>query len=230
MVMDGDVQAMETGDSHDFGGGDLHRFPPVHVARELHDGDTVRLGKPAPTAHKTAGHTRGCTAWTMQVMDEGHTRNVLIIGGFAALDSYRLIDLRDGRRHIPESWRILNTALPWSAVCHATFFWGRTGATSTCSRSWRGFRKKDRLCGSIQRATARQSRRRRRASRRRRRRNADKRRDNGEFPAPGALLALDRNVSVQKGSSLRGRLWCVRKVSHLVEMSCFPDTRRDAEA
>jgi metallo-beta-lactamase class B len=92
MVMDGDVQAMETGDADDFGGSDLHRFPPVHVARVLHDGDTVRLGATVLTAHKTAGHTRGCTAWTMQVMDEGHARNVVIVGGFAALDSYRLID------------------------------------------------------------------------------------------------------------------------------------------
>ena len=92
MVMDGDVRAMETGDAHDFGGSDLHRFPPVHVARVLHDGDTVRLGGTVLTAHKTAGHTRGCTAWTMKVMDEGHARNVVIIGGFAALDSYRLID------------------------------------------------------------------------------------------------------------------------------------------
>jgi metallo-beta-lactamase class B len=92
MVMDGDVQAMETGDAHDFGGSDLHRFPPVHVVRVLHDGDTVRLGGTVLTAHKTAGHTRGCTAWTMQVMDEGHMRNIVIVGGFAALSSYRLID------------------------------------------------------------------------------------------------------------------------------------------
>ncbi|HEY3705587.1 MAG TPA: subclass B3 metallo-beta-lactamase [Terracidiphilus sp.] len=92
MVMDGDVQPMETGDAHDFGGSDLQRFPPVHVARVLHDGDTVRLGGTVLTAHKTAGHTRGCTTWTMQVMDQGRTRNVVIVGGFAALDSYRLVD------------------------------------------------------------------------------------------------------------------------------------------
>jgi metallo-beta-lactamase class B len=92
MVMDGDVQAMETGDAHDFGGSDLHRFPPVHVARVLHDGDTVRLDGTVLTAHKTAGHTRGCTTWTMQVIDQGRTRNVVIVGGFAALDAYRLVD------------------------------------------------------------------------------------------------------------------------------------------
>jgi metallo-beta-lactamase class B len=91
MVMDGDVRAMETGDAHDFGGSDLLRYPPAHVSRVLHDGDTVRLGEVVLTAHKTAGHTRGCTAWTMQVEDQGHVRNVVIVGGFAALSSYRLV-------------------------------------------------------------------------------------------------------------------------------------------
>lgn len=101
MVMDGDVNAIETGDAHDFGGSDLSRFPPVHVSRVLHDGDTIRLGGTVLTAHKTAGHTRGCTTWTMQVMDDGHPRNVVIIGGFAALDSYRLIDLPNRRASYP---------------------------------------------------------------------------------------------------------------------------------
>jgi metallo-beta-lactamase class B len=91
MVMDGDVQSMETGDVHDFGGSDLTPYPPAHVARVLRDGDTVRLGGIALTAHKTAGHTRGCTTWTMQVEDEGHVKNVVIVGGFAALSSYRLV-------------------------------------------------------------------------------------------------------------------------------------------
>jgi metallo-beta-lactamase class B len=91
MMMDGDVRAMETGDVHDFGGSDLKPFPSAHVSRVLHDGNTVRLGGVVLTAHKTAGHTRGCTAWTMQVMDEGHTRNVLIVGGVSALSSYRLV-------------------------------------------------------------------------------------------------------------------------------------------
>ena len=91
MMMDGDVRAMETGDVHDFGGRDLSSFPPAKVTRVLHDGDTVQLGGVTLTAHKTAGHTRGCSAWTMQVTDHGHVRNVVIVGGFAALDSYRLI-------------------------------------------------------------------------------------------------------------------------------------------
>jgi metallo-beta-lactamase class B len=93
MVMDGDVHAMETGDAHDFGGPELTPFPAVHVDRILHDGDTVKLGGTTLTAHKTAGHTRGCTTWTLQVTEAGRKLNVVIVGGFAALDSYQLVDM-----------------------------------------------------------------------------------------------------------------------------------------
>ena len=93
MVMDGDAQLAENGDVHDFGGPGLTPYPPVHVSRVLHDGDTVTLGGTVLTAHRTAGHTRGCTTWTMLVHEGTHTWNVVIAGGFAALDSYRLVDL-----------------------------------------------------------------------------------------------------------------------------------------
>lgn len=96
MVMDGDTRAMETGDKDDFGGPDLPPFAPVHVDRVLHDLDTVTLGGTVLTAHKTAGHTQGCTTWTMQVSlpaGAGAKRklDVVLVGGFSALDSYRLI-------------------------------------------------------------------------------------------------------------------------------------------
>ena len=93
MAMDGDSQLAENGDAHDFGGPDFTPYAPVHVSRVLHDGDTVSLGGTVLTAHRTAGHTRGCTTWTMQVHEGGHTWNVVIAGGFAAFDTYRLIDL-----------------------------------------------------------------------------------------------------------------------------------------
>jgi len=90
MVMDADVSTMESGGRDDFA--HLPQFPPAHVSRILHDGSKVTLGGVTLTAHKTAGHTRGCTTWTMQVKDaRGRVLNVVIIGGFAALDSYRLV-------------------------------------------------------------------------------------------------------------------------------------------
>ena len=90
-VMDGDAAVMESGDKDDFGGAELLPFAPVKVDRVLHDLDTVSLGEEVLTAHKTAGHTRGCTTWTMAVTEHGRVLQVVIVGGFAALDSYRLI-------------------------------------------------------------------------------------------------------------------------------------------
>jgi metallo-beta-lactamase class B len=91
MVMDGDVLAMESGDKNDFGGPELLPFAPVHVVRVLHDMDAVSLGGTLLVARKTAGHTPGCTTWTMQVTEAGRVLDVVIVGGFAALDSYRMI-------------------------------------------------------------------------------------------------------------------------------------------
>src|ERR1700691_4499855 len=62
MVMDGDVSVVETGAKTDFlaPSPNIPGYPPAHVDRVLHDGDTVTLGDVILTAHKTAGHTR-CT-------------------------------------------------------------------------------------------------------------------------------------------------------------------------
>lgn len=42
-------------------------FPPVRVDRVIADGETLTLGGVALTAHITAGHTPGCTSWSMAV-------------------------------------------------------------------------------------------------------------------------------------------------------------------
>ncbi|HEU4886388.1 MAG TPA: subclass B3 metallo-beta-lactamase [Thermoanaerobaculia bacterium] len=45
--------------------GDRFLFPPIVADRKIGDGDRVTLGGVTLTAHVTAGHTRGCTTWTM---------------------------------------------------------------------------------------------------------------------------------------------------------------------
>ena len=45
------------------------RFPAPRVDHTFRDGDTVRVGPLAVTAHVTAGHTPGCTTWTYPVRD-----------------------------------------------------------------------------------------------------------------------------------------------------------------
>ncbi|MDE1163640.1 MAG: subclass B3 metallo-beta-lactamase [Acidobacteriaceae bacterium] len=87
MVMDSDVPVVESGGKADFlaSTGSIQTYPPAHVDRVLHDGDTVTLGGFTLTAHKTAGHTRGCTTWTFRVHlrgePAGKLRNVVIVGG-----------------------------------------------------------------------------------------------------------------------------------------------------
>ncbi len=91
MVMDGDVPVVESGGAADFAYPDTH-YPAAHVDRVLHDGETVSLGGTSLVAHKTPGHTRGCTTWTMQVMDGGRALNVVIVGSWNVNAGFRLVD------------------------------------------------------------------------------------------------------------------------------------------
>jgi len=91
MVMDADVPVVESGGAKDFAYPSDH-YPPAKVDRVLHDGDEVRLGDAVLTAHKTAGHTRGCTTWTMPVQQAGQTRTVVIVGSWNVNSEFRLVD------------------------------------------------------------------------------------------------------------------------------------------
>jgi len=93
MVMDGDVPVVESGGATDFDA-TLRHFPPAHVDRTLHDEDTVTLGEVTLTAHKTAGHTRGCTTWTMETKQGGRKLKVVIVGGWAPNPGVRLVAIQ----------------------------------------------------------------------------------------------------------------------------------------
>ncbi len=98
MVMDGDAEVVESGGRTDFlaASGSVPPYPPAHVDRVLHDGDTLDLGGITLTAHKTAGHTRGCTTWTLPVHLPGEpadrVRNVVIVGGVSFWSDFHFID------------------------------------------------------------------------------------------------------------------------------------------
>jgi metallo-beta-lactamase class B len=97
MVMDGDVSVVETGARTDFlsPSPSIAPYAPVHVDRVLHDGDSVSLGGVTLTAHKTAGHTRGCTTWTMRSHlpgePAGTLRNIVIVGGVSFWSEYHFV-------------------------------------------------------------------------------------------------------------------------------------------
>src|SRR6266403_918802 len=94
MVMDSDVPVVESGGKEDFFYGHMKdmRYPPAHVDRVLHDGDTVKLGDTVLTAHLTAGHTRGCTTWTMKVQDDGKSYDVVMVGSPNVNEGYELVN------------------------------------------------------------------------------------------------------------------------------------------
>ena len=97
MVMDGDVSVVETGARADFlaPSPNIRNYTPVHVDRILRDEDTVTLGGVTLTAHKTAGHTRGCTTWTMRAHISGEPagtlRNIVIVGGVGFWSEYHFV-------------------------------------------------------------------------------------------------------------------------------------------
>jgi metallo-beta-lactamase class B len=91
LVMDSDVPVVESGGAKDFY---YHQdlYPAVKVDRVLHDGDKVRLGGAVLVAHKTPGHTRGCTTWTMRAPVDGKLRDVVIVGSWNVNPGFRLVD------------------------------------------------------------------------------------------------------------------------------------------
>ena len=88
----GDAPLLAAGGHGDPYFGDTLPFLPVVVDHQLRDGEAVTLGDTTLTAHVTAGHTRGCTTWTMQVSDAGKRYDVVFVGSTSVLSGYRLTD------------------------------------------------------------------------------------------------------------------------------------------
>jgi metallo-beta-lactamase class B len=89
-VMDGDVKVAEDGGASDFDP-TLDHFQGAHVDHVLHDGEKITLGGTTIVAHKTAGHTRGCTTYTLDTQENGKTYHVVIVGGWAANPGVRFV-------------------------------------------------------------------------------------------------------------------------------------------
>jgi metallo-beta-lactamase class B len=86
MVMEGDVAEVQSS---------APGRPAAGVDRVLHDGDTVELGGSKLVARLTAGHTRGCTTWTMQLEEGGRMLNAVIIGSPNVNPGYVLVGNKD---------------------------------------------------------------------------------------------------------------------------------------
>jgi len=91
-VMAGDADIVEHGGKGDFLFDGRMSWPPCPVNRVLHDGDTISLGGTTLTAHLTPGHTKGCTAWTTTVVDNGRPLRVVIVGGVTVNPGTKLVN------------------------------------------------------------------------------------------------------------------------------------------
>jgi metallo-beta-lactamase class B len=63
----------------------LTPIAPVAKTRAVRDGETIRLGPLAVTAHFTPGHTKGGTSWTWQAEEGGRTLNLVFADSLFAV-------------------------------------------------------------------------------------------------------------------------------------------------
>ena len=94
MVMAEDVSAVESGGKTDFnyGNDEGTYYPATKVDRTLHDKDEVKLGGTVLVAHLTAGHTKGCTTWTMKVGDGAKALDAVIVCSPNVNPGYKLVN------------------------------------------------------------------------------------------------------------------------------------------
>ena len=62
-------------------------FPAVARVREVHDGETIRLGKLSVTAHFTPGHTPGSTTWSWRSCERDDCADVVYADSLNAISA-----------------------------------------------------------------------------------------------------------------------------------------------
>lgn len=88
LASEGDKVLLENGGKGDFAFGDTLPFTPVMVDRVIKDGETIKLGGTKLKTILMPGHTKGSTAWSMEITDAGRKLNVLFLSS-ASSPGYR---------------------------------------------------------------------------------------------------------------------------------------------
>jgi metallo-beta-lactamase class B len=95
-------------------------YPATRVDHRFKDGDTIRVGLIALTAHITGGHTRGCTSWSFPVRDGDRVLNVVSGCDPGVLGMSRYPEQAADRecsvrvlRSLPADIWVTNHARPW---------------------------------------------------------------------------------------------------------------------
>lgn len=69
--------------------GSVPGYTPVRRVRVVRDGETLRLGNVAVTAHYTPGHTPGSTSWTWISCERAHCLHLVYADSLAAVSAPR---------------------------------------------------------------------------------------------------------------------------------------------
>jgi len=89
LVMEGDENLVRNGGKGDFQYESV--WEPCPVDEVLRDRQEVKLGDAVLVAHRTPGHTKGCTTWTLRISEGGKLHQVVIIGSPNVNPGYRLV-------------------------------------------------------------------------------------------------------------------------------------------
>ncbi len=68
---------------------------PHPIDRIVKDGESVTLGGTTLTAHRTPGHTKGCTTWTWQTKEAGKSYHVVMVCSVGVNPNYILVNNPD---------------------------------------------------------------------------------------------------------------------------------------
>ena len=97
-------------------------YPAARVDHRLEDGDTVRVGPIAITAHLTGGHTRGCTSWSFPVRDGDRVLNVVSACSLIVMQGSRY---PEQAADLERSFRVLRSLPADIWVSSHARLWGR---------------------------------------------------------------------------------------------------------
>jgi metallo-beta-lactamase class B len=97
-------------------------YPAPRVDRRIKDGEVVRVGPIAITAHVTGGSTRGCTSWAFPVRDADRVLNVVSACGTAISMGMRY---PEQRADVERSLRVLRSLPADIWVTSSSRTWGR---------------------------------------------------------------------------------------------------------
>lgn len=100
----------------------LIRYPGAPVAHRFADGDTIRVGSTAITAHVTPGHTRGCTSYEFPVHDGDRVLNVVSACSLLMMGWSKYPGIQDD---FERSFRVLRSLPADIWVTSHARLWGR---------------------------------------------------------------------------------------------------------